>query len=452
MSHPVFASQLALPRFVLAAALLTSAPGAALAAAPVGHDTANAELAALAARPPLTLQQAQSAALAGNPDLRRFAPELAAQAARIDAAALRPAPTFNSELENVLGSGRTRGFDAAEATFAFSQLIELGEQRARRLAAARLGVEGITLAQQAAERDLQAEVKQQFLHVAADQEQLKLTQLATELAERTLAEVRRRVRAAKSPEVELHRATILLSRAEVEEEHAEHELLTSRIQLAALWGASEADFGLVAADLFRLPDVADYTLLKPRLMASPELQRFATEARQREAELRLAESRSRAPITVSAGVRRLQQDDDTALIAGFSMPLFGARAAQPAIAEARALRAGVDGQAAAARLKAETRLFELVQELRHSITEAEVLRDEVLPQMEQALKATEYAYQRGRYSYLEWVEAQRERVAVQRALIEAAANAHRFSAEIERLTGLPVPAAGSAATDLHDSR
>ena len=46
-----------------------------------------------------------------------------------------------------------------------------------------------------------------------------------------------------------------------------------------------------------------------------------------------------------------------------------------AIAEARALRAGIEGEAAVARLKAETRLFELVQERRHSITEAEMLRD-----------------------------------------------------------------------------
>lgn len=417
-------------------------PMAAFAATPPAQKHDESVLQAIGALPPLTLGRAVSAALAGNPDLKQFAFLLKVQAARIDTAGLKPVPIFNSELENVLGTGRTRGLDAAEATFALSQVIELGDQRARRQEAARLGTGGIDIARQAAQLDVLAEVSRQFIHVASDQEQLKLTHLATELAERTVAEVRRRVRAAKSPEVELHRASILLSRAQVEEEHAEHELITSRIKLAALWGARAADFGPVTADLFRLPEVGDYAALTTQLAGNPDFLRFASEARQREAEIRVAESKSRSHFTVSAGLRRLQEDGDTALVAGFSMPLFGARTAQPAIAEARALRAGIESEAAAATLKAETKLFELVQELKHSITEAEMLRDKVLPEMEEALKETEYAYQRGRYSYLEWVDAQRECVTVQRALIEAAANAHLFNAEIERLTGAPVSVSG----------
>ncbi len=415
-----------------------STPTIAFAAASEVQVHDEAALQALAARPPLTLHKAVNAALEGNPDLNQFSYQLKAQSARIDSAGLKPAPVFSSELANVLGTGRTRGLDAAEATFALSQVIERGDQRGRRLEAARLGIDGIDIARQSAQLDVLAEVSRQFIHVASDQEQRKLTQLATRLAERTVTEVRRRVTAAKSPEVELHRASILLSRAKVEEEHAEHELVTSRIKLAALWGARQADFGLVAADLFRLPEVGDYNTLSTRLAANPDFLRFATAARQRDAEVRVAESRSRSHFTVSAGVRRLQEDGDTALVAGFSLPLFGVRAAQPAIAEARALREGIESEASAAKLKAETRLFELVQELKHSITEAEVLRDQVLPEMEEALRETEYAYQRGRYSYLEWVDAQRERVTVQRALIEAAANAHLLHAEIERITGAPI--------------
>jgi cobalt-zinc-cadmium efflux system outer membrane protein len=95
-------------------------------------------------------------------------------------------------------------------------------------------------------------------------------------------------------------------------------------------------------------------------------------------------------------------------------------------------------------VRAEAQLFELFQELRHSITEAEVLRTSVLPEMEAALEATRYAYERGRYSYLEWVDAQRELVDVQRALIDASANAHLYRTEIERLTGEPLAIAEDA--------
>lgn len=411
----------------------------------VAQDFTTAHPAGVSSGPELTLAQAIANTRSANPELARFAFRLKAESARVDAAGLKPAPVFEAQLENVLGTGRTRGLTGAEATFALSQVIELGGQRQRRLDVATSQRGGVEVEREIAQLDVLAEVGRRFIHVAADQKQLELTELATSLAQKTLQEVKRRVDAARSPVAELHRARIALARAEVENEHAEHELLTSRRKLTALWGERDPQFGVVKAELFRLPEVGDYEVLASQLAASPDFLRFASEARQREAEIRLAEAKARSSITVSAGLRRLQDTDDTALVAGVSLPLFGARQAAPAIAEARALRQGIDAESAAARIKAEASLFELVQELRHSITEAEMLRDKVLPEMESALKATEYAWQRGRYSYLEWTEAQRERIAVQRALIEAAANAHEFKVEIERLTGAAAQREGSGA-------
>jgi cobalt-zinc-cadmium efflux system outer membrane protein len=63
----------------------------------------------------------------------------------------------------------------------------------------------------------------------------------------------------------------------------------------------------------------------------------------------------------------------------------------------------------------------------------------VLPEMEAALEDTRYAFERGRYSYLEWIDAQRELIEVQRALIDASVNAHLYRTEIERLTGEALP-------------
>lgn len=430
-------------RFVAASGLWAAATLAV--AAPPGqshdhdrdHDPAHAHADPFAApgAPPLDLATAVRHTLAGNPGLAALAFPLRAQQARIEAAGLKPPPTLDLQVENGLGTGRYRGFDGAEASFALSQVIEMGDQRQRRVEAADAARHALDAERAIAQLDVLAELGRRFIHVASDHKQLELTELATQLAGRTLAEVERRVKAARSPAVELHRARIALARAEVEQEHAEHELLTSRRKLAAMWGSREADFGPVRAELFVLPPVEDYDRLARRLADSPDFLRFATEARQREAELRLAEAKARSPVTLSAGLRWLRETDDAALVGGVALPLFGRRQAQPAIAEARALHEGVDASRQAAQVKAEASLFELVQELRHGITEAEMLRDRVLPQMEEALAATEYAWRRGRYGYLEWTEAQRERVEVQRALIEAAAKAHLFHVEIERLTG-----------------
>jgi outer membrane protein, heavy metal efflux system len=378
----------------------------------------------------LTLRAAVDLVAARNPDLAPFAAELRAQEARILQAGQQPALQASAEL---------LAFAAAEQTLSLSGVLERGGQRDRRVELAIRQREGIDVARRVVLLDAVAEVARRFIHVAADQEHLQLTLLATRLAQDTVTEVDRRVAAARSPAVELSRARIVLSRALVEQEHAEHELLSSRRRLAAMWGDREAQFVRVAADLFAMPEVADFDALALRLVSGPEFLQFASEARQRDAELQLAMARARTSVSWSVGARRLQRGD-IGLVAGVTVPLFSAQRARPAIAEARAQREAVDAREQAARVRAEASLYELVQELRHAITETALLRDDVMPQMQAALQATEYAWQRGRYSYLEWTEAQRERVAVQRALIEAAANAQILQAEIERLTGTALQA------------
>jgi len=384
---------------------------------------------------PLTLAGAIEQTLARNPDLGIYAHKLHAQQARTDAAALRPPLELHADLQDVLGTGRASGFDIAETTFAVSQVLELGDKRDLRVAAASAGSGLIDAERAAAELDVLTEVTRRFIHVAADQEHLLLTQRASTLAAQTVTAAEARVAAARAPDVELRRARVTLARAAVEQEHAEHELLSSRRKLAAMWGEREPTFDRAAADLYALPSVDTFETLLAGLANNPDFLRFASTERLRDAELRLAEARTRSNLTVSAGVRFLQETTDRAFVFGVTMPLSSGARTRSAVAEAEALHAQTAAERDAHRVQAEAQLFEIYQELRHALTEAETLRASVLPEMEAALDDTRYAYERGRYSHLEWVDAQRELVDVQRALIDAAANAHLYRAELERLTG-----------------
>ncbi len=392
----------------------------------------------------ITLASAVERTLARNPELRVYAPRLTAANERAQAAALKPPLELQAETQDAFGTGRTSGFDSAETTFALSHVIELGSKRALRLDAATARTAVIDAERAIAELDMLAEVTRRFIHVAADQEHLALTRRATALAEETATAATTRVAAARAPEVELRRARVTSARAAVEEEHAEHELLTSRRKLAAMWGESEPTFDRVRADLYTLPPAEGHELLVARLAANPDFARFASEERLRDAELRVAEAHARSSITVRAGVRLLHDTNDEALVFGVTMPLRAASRARNEIAAARAERQQTEAELEAHRVRAEAQLFELFQELQHAITEANVLRTSVLPEMEAALEATRYAFERGRYSYLEWVDAQRELFEVQRALIDAAANAHLYRTEIERLTGEPLQAPSEA--------
>ena len=393
---------------------------------------------------PLTLGQAVERALASNPALAGFAFALKAQDARVGQAVQRPATEASFELENVLGSDEFGGLDAAEGTFALSQVIELGGKRDARSAAARSGLELLAVERQVAQLDVLAEVTRRFVAVAAAQETLSLASEGVNLARGTVDDVALRVRAARSPEAELLRSRAALSRKVLEEQRAAAELGAARQALAAAWGSSRTDFGNVQADLYRMPVPSDFEALAARLDANPDFLRFASIARLRDAEGRLARSQGRPDLEVSGGVRRLEETNDQALVMGISVPLFAGRRAAPAIAEADALRELADVERDAARLEARTRLYGLYEQLRQAIRETETLRGDVLPQLDEALGATRYAYERGRYSYLELVDAQAAFLEARGAAIASAATAQQLLAEIERLTGEPLAEAPAA--------
>lgn len=416
----------------------------------LGIISAYVSLSVLAADPTewrsgLTLSQAIAATMERNLELQSSAYALRAGDARILQAGISPSPEVSMQLENFGGSSQFRGVDGAEATFMLSQAVELGDKRSRRSLAAHAGRAVLSAETEARQLDILAEVTRRFIQLASDQEALKLARRATALADKTVAAVDKRVHAAKSPTVELHRARIALTRIGVAEEHAEHELESSRRKLAAMWGETEPEFGDVTADLFALPTPAEFDALVARLKTNPDFTRFADEQRLRDAELRLAESRRVPNLQVGAGIRQLQETDDHAFVVSVSMPLFAGNRNAGVVAEASARREQVSVDERAAFVRAQAQLFELYQELKHALTEARVLRTEVLPQTESVLQQTEYAYQRGRYSYLEWIAAQTELLDAQRRLIETCANAHRYYAEIERLTGEPLAARGTVA-------
>ena len=393
--------------------------------------------------PPLGLRDAISAALARNPDLREFAFALRVEEARRDGAALRPAPEFTAELENVLGTGAYKGLSGADTTLAISQVVELGGKREARISAASASIDTLTSARQAAQLDILAEVTRRYVAIAELQERLRLAERATTLAQGTLEAARLRVQAAKAPHVEEDRATVALERSRLDMRNLRARLEAARRSLAATWGADDGTLegrpmGDITGDIYALPAVQDFAPLVERLQVNPDFLRFASEERLREAELRLAATQKRADITIGGGVRRFQETKDIGLVASFSMPLFAGRRAQSAIAEAAARRDAVGAAREAALTRARASLFALHSDLVEAEARVAALQSTVLPRMEEALKETQYAFERGRYGYLELVDAQREFLDAQADRIEAATQAQLLIAEIERLTNAPL--------------
>jgi cobalt-zinc-cadmium efflux system outer membrane protein len=223
------------------------------------------------------------------------------------------------------------------------------------------------------------------------------------------------------------------------EEHGEHELETAKLRLAAMWGdggkGAQTTVTRVRGNVLTLPRAMEFAPLQAQLNKNPELRRLLTTQRLREAEVQLAEASRRLPWRMNVGVRRFEATDDEALVFGFTMPVGSQSHSRGTIAVARAQSQLTQARSDAMQIQLNVELFAIYQDMQHAYTEVAGLRDDVLPRMETALEESRYAYERGRYSYAEWVAAQREVTEIRRALIDAAANVYRYRIEIERLTG-----------------
>ncbi len=385
-----------------------------------------------------TLRKAATLALARNPALLAHGHELQAADARRLQAELRPNPSLSLEVEDMLGTGDYRGFDEAQTTLQLSQLIELGGKRK-----ARTQVADAISAQKRSEAELArvevlAAVAERFICVVGNQHEMKLAREATQLAEEVLALAKRRVAAGRASPIEEKRARIILARARISEQHAEHQSLVSRRQLAALWGANNATFAEAGADIFVRPAVPAFDELAARIARSPELARWQGEKAVRDAEIKLADSRRSPDVTAGAGVRQYAGPDDVGIVFQFSLPLpFSDR--QPGTrAEARALRDKADVELAGTELRLQTALYGIAQELLHTGTELDTLDREILPDAESALALAREGVERAGFSQLELLDAQRTLLELRRERIKAAVSYHLFVVEIEKLLGEPL--------------
>lgn len=391
----------------------------------------------------LSLRDAISATLAHNPQLNSFQFRRQALEGELQTAGLKPAMRVGATLENAAGSGEFSGTKSAELTLALSSVIELGDKRDARLGVVTERQHGLTVEQRIVELDLLAEVTRRFIEVAEAQQQLALQQSTLTLARETSNSIKRRTDAGNTPDAELARALANQSRMAIELRQAELRFDSAKIKLSSLWAVTEPSFTSVNADLLSLGESRSLSDVLSGLSNNPDIQLFASEARLRDAEVRLALSQRKSDIEWNAGVRRLEASKDSALVVGVSVPLFGGSRAAGEVATAKANRLSVDNERETALLQLRAQLVGLYQERQAALFEVASLRNDVIPQLKKAVSGTRTAFDKGRYGYLELSTAQRELLEAEAALITAAANAHLLRAEIERLSGAATTAQNS---------
>lgn len=414
---------------------------AGVAQPPSSADRTRPSASAAAAEEPigaLSLSEALALGLSRSPALAEFSWELRATEARALQAGLFPNPEIGLEVEDVAGTGSFRGARQAQTTLRLSQLIELGGKRTARQDVAAAAHEVAVQEYEVRRVEVLSEIAGKFVQVLGAQHEVVLAREVTALAEAALKAARTRVRAGKASALEEKKAVIALARNRISHEHAEHMLLVARKELAATWASKVPLFSRVQGNLFELQEPPSFERLGNDLTTSPEIVRWVSEKRLREAEIALADAKRIPSVNVGAGFRRQEGPDAETFLFQFWLPLPIFDRNQGGAAEARAAAQRADAGEHSTAIRLHTVLFALYQELLHAATAMASLQRAILPEAKEALVLSQRGFSEGRYSYLELLDAQRTFVEVRQEVIETAVSYQQLLLGIERLIGQPL--------------
>ena len=377
---------------------------------------------------PLTLSAAQALADASHPGLVAARHDLLAQDGTVQQAGLLPNPSLSLERVD------TRR-DTRETTLQLSQPLELGGKRAARVQAAQRGREGVAawLSQRRAE--VRAETLAVWFAVLAAQEQLRLAQQASELAQRAATATGRRVVAGKVSPVEETRAQVAASTVKLDLIRAHSALVTARAKLAALWGNPAPCFAQVAGEMALLPELPPLASQRELLSQAPSMQVARAELAQRQAMAQVELSRRVPDVALTVGSKRSEELGRTQAVFGVSVPLpLFDRNQGAVLAAARRVDQARDGLAAtASQLEAE--LVQAREEYASARAQALALQGEILPGAQSAYDAASTGFEYGKFGFLDVLDAQRTLLQAQSHYLTTLADAHRAQAAISRLTG-----------------
>jgi cobalt-zinc-cadmium efflux system outer membrane protein len=395
-------------------------------------------LSSAASAAPMTLDAAFGKVIASHPELRGFAFRSEIRQAELAAATLPPQMSLGVSVENAVGSGDYRGFDASETTLTLAGVIERGGKREARRAMAAARFDAVGIERSALQFDVLAETARRYLELVGWQARQPLLEAELAQRERMAESARKRFTIGAAPQTMALKAEadVAATRAALSASRTGAAVAARR--LALMWndrtGATIEAMPLPAS----LPPLPAFEEFRKALPGAPELTRFATERRIREARVRLAVAEGTADVDWELGVRYLAGTDDVALVAGARIPLGASRRAGYEQSIARAERAALEVERESLEAQLDAALLEAWSQANAAAEEVRALESEVLPKLREAAAGAERAYTAGALSYVEWSEVQGSVRSALEAALEAKLDWRRAMIEIQRLTAEPV--------------
>lgn len=352
------------------------------------------------------------------------------------------------------------GFGNAEFTLSLAHVIELGGKRAARIETAERERAVAEWDYEVARFEVVGEVVARYTEVLAAQARVQEEQAVVELSDSFASTVLQLVDAGSVSPLESRRAKAAAEQAHLDWQEKENELDRARVRLAATWGSTQPAFEKATGDITATPALPTRELVQALRNEHPNLKRWGAELARRGAVFRQESSLAAPDLTVRFGYRATSIDEGGArafgvgtdgfsasrttnggddwehsLVLEASLPLPIFHRNQGAIREAELSQERLGDEQRAWESELETALAESFAVAEASLERIDGISQRVLPELEKTYALTQEGYQRGKFNFLDVLDAQRAVVDARLELLNARIAYHQSIADIERLAG-----------------
>lgn len=355
----------------------------------------------------ITLREAVETALSKNPNLKAFVYEISSLEKLKIQAGLIPNPEADFGAEDFFGGKELSGIKGSQYTLSGSQLFELGGKRSSRINLAEKDINSAQGNYDIIKLDVIAQVKSAFFGLYQIHHQINLQKEFIQINEEILKTISERVKAGKTSPAEESKVRVALINSQIALQRFERNYSSAQTRLNSLLGTIGKNL-LPLTDLFEIlftpPDKED---ILENLENIPSIKNLNNVTNFRKAQLELEESQAVPDLTISAGVRYLNELKTNSFIAGFSIPLPFFNRNQGNIQSAEVRIQQMDEIIRAQKLSVVSSLNTSFNNLLSAYNNAVQLRENILPESENAYEITRQGYLQGRFAFIDLLDAQR---------------------------------------------
>lgn len=383
----------------------------------------------------ITLKEAVETALKNNPNLNIYEYEIESLKKQKLQAGLIPNPEADFEAEDFFGGKELSGVKGSQFTFSGSQLFELGGKRSSRLSVAEKEINSAQGNYELIKLDVIAQVKSAFFDLYQIHHQIILQQKFIQINEEILKTVSERVKAGRTSPAEESKVKVALINSRIELDRLQRQSLSASSTLSSLLGTIARQYEPISDLYENIVSLPNREYIIDSLEEIPLIKIIENERVLRTAKLELEKSQAVPDLTVSGGVRYLQELKTNSFVAGVSMPLPFFNRNQGNIQSAEVLLRQVDEIKKARILSVVSNINSSFNNLLSAYNNSIRLKEEIIPESEKAYEITKQGYLQGRFAFIDLLDAQRTLFDTEAQYLLELVDYYKSLIELENLTG-----------------